>query len=192
MKIVIIGGTGLIGTKTANLLRQAGHEVVQSSPSTGVNTLTGEGLYEALAGTDVVIDVTNSPSFEPKAVLDFFETSGRNIAAAEKRAGVGHHVALSIVNTDRAPGNGYFHAKLAQEKRIKASGVPYTIVRATQFFEFIGAVAQSATEGVTVRVSPASTVHGCRRRRCGCDGGSAGKAGKRDLRRRRTGAHAFR
>ncbi len=156
MKIVIIGGTGLIGTKTANLLRGAGHEVVQSSPSTGVNTLTGEGLDEVLAGADVVIDVTNSPSFEAKAVLDFFETSSRNIAAAEKRAGVGHHVALSIVNTDRPPGNGYFIAKVAQEKQIKASGVPYTIVRATQFFEFVGAVAQSSTEGTTVRIAPAN------------------------------------
>jgi uncharacterized protein YbjT (DUF2867 family) len=156
MKIVIVGGTGLIGTKTANLLRNAGHEVVQSSPSTGVDTLTGKGLDEVLAGANVVIDVTNSPSFEPKAVLDFFETSGRNIIAAEKRAGVGHHVALSIVNTDRPPGNGYFHAKVAQEKVVKSSGVPYTIVRATQFFEFVRAIAQESTKGTTVRISPAN------------------------------------
>jgi uncharacterized protein YbjT (DUF2867 family) len=155
MKIVILGGTGLIGTKTANLLRKAGHEVVQSSPSTGVNTLTGEGLDAVLAGASVVIDVTNSPSFEPKAVLNFFETSGRTIAAAEKRAGVGHHVALSIVNTDRPPGNGYFHAKTAQEKVIKSSGIPYTIVRATQFFEFVGAVAQDGESGGSIRISPA-------------------------------------
>ncbi len=155
MKIVIIGGTGLIGTKTANQLRQVGHEVVQSSPSTGVDTLTGEGLDEVLKGADVVIDVTNSPSFEPQTVLDFFETSTRNILAAEKRAGVRHHVALSIVNTDRPPGNGYFHAKAAQEKLIKAGDVPWSIVRATQFFEFVGAIAQSATEGQTVRVPSA-------------------------------------
>lgn len=155
MKIVILGGTGLIGTKTADRLRQSGHEVVRSSPSTGVNTITGEGLDEVLKGADVVIDVTNSPSFEAKAVLDFFETSTRNILAAEKRAGVRHHVALSIVNTDRSPDNGYFRAKVAQENLIKASDVPYTIVRATQFFEFIGAIAQTATDGQTVRVPPA-------------------------------------
>jgi uncharacterized protein YbjT (DUF2867 family) len=157
MKIVILGGTGLIGTKTANILRKAGHDVVQSSPSTGVNTLTGEGLDAVLTGASVVIDVTNSPSFEPKAVLNFFETSGRTIAAAEKRAGVGHHVALSIVNTDRPPGNGYFHAKTAQEKVLKSSGMPYTIVRSTQFFEFVAACADDGTKDGAVRISPANT-----------------------------------
>lgn len=157
MKIVILGGTGLIGTKTADILRKAGHDVVQSSPSTGVNTLSGEGLDAALAGANVVIDVTNSPSFEAEAVLDFFETSGRTIAAAEKRAGIGHHVAPSIVNTDRPPGNGYFHAKTAQEGVIKSSGIPYTIVRATQFFEFVGACAQNGEVEGAVRISPANT-----------------------------------
>jgi len=155
MKIVVIGGTGLIGTKLVQNLRQQGHEVVAASPSTGVNTLTGEGLAEALAGAQVVVDVANSPSFEDKAVLEFFETSGRNLLAAEKVAGVRHHVALSVVGTDRLLASGYFRAKMAQEKLIKASGIPYTIVRATQFFEFVGALAQSATDGQTVRLPPA-------------------------------------
>jgi uncharacterized protein YbjT (DUF2867 family) len=154
MKIVVIGGTGLIGSKTVAILRQGGHEVVAASPNSGVNTITGEGLREALAGARVVVDLANSPSFEDKAVLEFFETSGRNLLAAETEAGVGHHVALSIVGTDREPGNGYFRAKVAQEKLIKASGVPYTIIRATQFMEFLGGIADSCTSGSTVRVSP--------------------------------------
>ncbi len=141
MKIVIIGGSGLIGKKLVKNLRERGHEVVAASPSSGVNTLTGEGLAEALVGASVVVDVANSPSFEDKAVLDFFETSGRNLLAAEAAAGVGHHIALSVVGTDRLLASGYFRAKLAQENLIKASATPYTIVRATQFFEFVGAIA---------------------------------------------------
>src|SRR5206468_10421727 len=149
MKIVIIGGTGLIGSKTASILRQGGHEVVAASPKTGINSLTGEGLKEAMAGTQVVIDLANSPSFEDKAVLEFFETSGRNVHAAEAAAGVRHHVALSIVGTDRTPDNGYFRAKVAQEKLVVASGIPYTIIRSTQFLEFLNAIAASSTEGST-------------------------------------------
>ena len=155
VKIVIIGGSGLIGKKLVKNLRQRGHEVVAASPSSGVNTLTGEGLAEALAGASVVVDVANSPSFEDKAVLEFFETSGRNLLAAEAAAGVGHHIALSVVGTDRLLASGYFRAKMAQENLIKASAIPYTIVRATQFFEFVGAIAQSATDGQTVRLPPA-------------------------------------
>jgi uncharacterized protein YbjT (DUF2867 family) len=154
MKIVVIGGTGLIGSKTAAILRQGGHDVVAASPSSGINTLTGEGLSGALAGAQVVIDLANSPSFEDQAVLDFFETSGRNLLAAEAAAGVGHHVALSIVGTDRSPDNGYFRAKVAQEKLIEASGRPYTIIRATQFMEFLGTIAASSTDGTVVRLSP--------------------------------------
>jgi uncharacterized protein YbjT (DUF2867 family) len=154
MKIVVIGGSGLIGTKLVNNLRQYGHEVVAASPSSGVNTLTGEGLANALIGAQVVIDVANSPSFEDKAVLEFFETSGRNLLAAEAAAGVGHHVALSVVGTDRLLASGYFRAKMAQENLIKASKIPYTILRSTQFFEFVSAIAQSATEGQTVRLPP--------------------------------------
>src|SRR3712207_8774621 len=135
MKIVVIGGTGLIGSKTVAILRQGGHEVVATSPNTGVNTITGEGLKEAMAGTQVVIDLANSPSFEDRAVLEFFETSGRNLLAAEAAAGVQHHVALSVVGADRLPDSGYFRAKLAQENLIKASSIPYTIVRSTQIFE---------------------------------------------------------
>jgi uncharacterized protein YbjT (DUF2867 family) len=153
MKIVIIGGTGLIGSKTAPILRQRGHEVVAASPDTGVNTVTGEGLREALAGAQVVIDLANSPSFEDKAVLEFFETSERHLLPAEVSAGVKHHVALSIVAVDRTD-NGYFRAKAAQEKRIEASGVPYTIVRATQFMEFLGGIADSGAEGNIVRLPP--------------------------------------
>jgi uncharacterized protein YbjT (DUF2867 family) len=159
MKIVVIGGTGLIGSKTVNILRQHGHEVVAASPSSGVNTLTGEGLAEALTGAQVVVDVANSPSFEDKPALDFFETSGRNLLAAEKAAGVKHHVALSVVGTDRLTGSGpgslsgYFRAKMAQENLIKASGIPFTIVHATQFFEFVKGIAQSATGGSTIRLS---------------------------------------
>src|SRR5881296_4047516 len=155
MKIVVIGGSGLIGTKLVKNLRQHGHEVVAASPSSGVNTLTGEGLAEALTDAQVVVDVANSPSFEDKAVLEFFETSGRNLLAAEAAAGVGHHVALSVVGTERLLASGYFRAKMVQEKLIKASPVPYTIVRATQFFEFVSAIAQSATEGQTVRLPAA-------------------------------------
>ena len=141
MKIVVIGGTGRIGSKTVAILRQAGHEVVAASPNTGVNTITGEGLKQAMAATQVVIDLANSPSFEDKAVLEFFETSGRNLLAAEAATGVRHHVALSIVGTDRSD-NGYFRAKVAQEKLIKASGIPYTIIRSTQFMEFLRGIAE--------------------------------------------------
>src|SRR2546421_13099717 len=154
MKIVIIGGTGLVGSKTAPILRQGGHEVVAASPNTGVNTITGQGLKEVMAGTQVVIDLANSPSFEDRAVLEFFESSGRNLHAAESAAGVRHHVAVSIVGTDRTPDNGYFRAKAAQEKLIEASGIPYTIIRATQFLEFLGAIADSSADGNIVRVSP--------------------------------------
>ena len=154
MKIVVIGGTGLIGTKVVKNLRDKGQEVVAASPSKGINSVTGEGLAQALAGAQVVVDVANAPSWEDKAVLEFFETSGRNLLAAEAAAGVGHHLALSVVGTDRLLASGYFRAKMAQENLIKASPIPYTIVRATQFFEFVGGIAQSATEGRTVRVPP--------------------------------------
>jgi uncharacterized protein YbjT (DUF2867 family) len=154
MKIVVIGGTGLIGSKVVSILRNGGHEVIAASPRNGINAVTGEGLKEALAGAQVVVDLANSPSFENEAVLAFFETSGRNLLAAETAAGVGHHVALSIVGTDRTPENGYFRAKVAQEKLIEASRVPYTIVRATQFMEFIGVIADSSMAGNVVRLSP--------------------------------------
>jgi uncharacterized protein YbjT (DUF2867 family) len=154
MKIVIIGGTGLIGSKTVPILRQAGHEVLAASPNTGVNTITGEGLKNALAGAQVVIDLSNSPSFEDKAVLEFFQTSGRNLLAAEAAAGVRHHVALSIVGIERSPDNGYFRAKAAQEKLIASSGIPYTIVRATQFQEFLRAIADASMVGGKVRLAP--------------------------------------
>lgn len=159
MKIVVIGGTGLIGSKVVNILRQRGHEVVAASLSSGVNTLTGEGLAKALTGAQVVVDVANSPSFEDKPALDFFETSGRNLLAAEKAVGVKHHVALSVVGTDRLTGSGagslsgYFRAKMAQENLIKASGIPFTIVHATQFFEFVKSITQSATGGSEIRLS---------------------------------------
>jgi len=155
MKIVVIGGSGLIGRKLVNILREHGHEAVPASPSSGVDTLTGQGLPEALKGAQVVVDVTNSPSFEDAAVLKFFETSTRNLMAAEKTAGVKHHVAVSIVGADRNPDSGYLRAKVAQEILIKASGIPYTILRATQFFEFVGGIADSATEGNTVRLTSA-------------------------------------
>lgn len=154
MKIVVIGGTGLIGSKTVAILRQGGHEVIAASPDNGINTITGEGLKEAMSGAAVVIDLANSRSFEDKAVLEFFETSGRNLLAAEAAAGVGHHVTLSIVGTDRTPDNGYFRAKVAQEKLVEASGIPYTIVRSTQFLEFLGGIAASSTDGDKVRLSP--------------------------------------
>jgi uncharacterized protein YbjT (DUF2867 family) len=152
MKIVVIGGTGLIGSKSVAILRQGGHDVAAASPQSGVDTITGEGLEEALTGADAVIDLANSPSFEDKAVLEFFETSGRNLLAAETAAGVRHHVALSIVGIDRSD-NGYFRAKVAQEKLIVASGVPYTIIRSTQFLEFLRGIADSATEGNKVRIA---------------------------------------
>ena len=155
MKIVVIGGSGLIGTKLVNHLRQQGQEVVAASPSSGVNAITGEGLAEALTGAQVVVDVANAPSWEDAAVLAFFETSGRNLLAAEGAAGVGHHVALSVVGTDRLLASGYFRAKMAQENLIKASRLPYTIVRATQFFEFVSGIAQFSTEGATVRLPAA-------------------------------------
>jgi uncharacterized protein YbjT (DUF2867 family) len=155
MKIVIIGGTGLIGTKLAGKLRQKGHDVVPAAPSTGVNTITGEGVDKALAGAEIVVDVANSPSFEDSAALNFFETSGRNLLAAEAAAKVRYHVALSIVGTDRLPECGYFRAKLAQEKLITASTIPYTILRATQFFEFVGGIVDSSSDGQIARLSPA-------------------------------------
>src|SRR6266566_3494034 len=154
MKMVVIGGTGLIGSKTVAILRQGGHEVVAASPKSGINSITGAGLKEAMAGAQVVIDLANSPSFEDRAVLAFFETSGRNLLAAEAGAGVRHHVALSIVGTDRTPDNGYFRAKVAQEKLIETSGIPYTIIRSTQFLEFLGGIAASSADGNMVRLSP--------------------------------------
>jgi uncharacterized protein YbjT (DUF2867 family) len=155
MKVVIIGGTGLIGSRLVRRLGADGHEAVPAAPSTGVNTFSGQGLPEALSGAAVTIDVSNSPSFEPTAVLDFFETSTRNILVAAKTAGVRHHVALSVVGTDRLLASGYFRAKLAQEKLIEAGPVPYSIVRATQFFEFLTGIADAATMDMTVRVSNA-------------------------------------
>lgn len=157
MKIVVIGGSGLIGSKVVTLLRARGHEVVAASPQSGVDTLTGQGLAQALAGAKVVVDVANSPSFDDAAVLAFFETSGRNLLAAERAAGVSHHLALSVVGTDRLQGSGYFRGKAAQERLIKASNVPYTIVHSTQFFEFVGGIAQSGTSAdrTTVSLSPA-------------------------------------
>jgi uncharacterized protein YbjT (DUF2867 family) len=152
MKIVVLGGTGLIGSKVVNLLRARGREVVAASPSQGINSITGQGLTEALTGAQVVVDVTNSPSFEDKAVLEFFETSTRNVLVAEAKTGVGHHVALSVVGSERLPASGYLRAKVAQEKLIKASSIPYTIVRATQFFEFVGRIADEATSGQTVHL----------------------------------------
>jgi uncharacterized protein YbjT (DUF2867 family) len=155
MKIVVIGGTGLIGTKLASKLRQQGHEVVAAARSTGVDAITGEGLNKVLSSAEIVVDVANSPSFEDRAVLTFFETSGRNLLAAEAAAKVQHHVALSVVGADRLPENGYFRAKLAQENLIKASKIPYTILRATQFFEFVGGIVDSSSDGKIVRLSPA-------------------------------------
>jgi uncharacterized protein YbjT (DUF2867 family) len=154
MKIVVIGGTGLIGSKLVEKLREHGHEPLAASPDTGVDTLTGEGLTEALEGAQVVVDVANAPAWEDAAVLDFFQTSSRNILAAETAAGVGHHIALSVVGTDRLQDSGYFRAKLAQEEALKAGGVPFTILRATQFFEFIGRIADSSTDGETVHLPP--------------------------------------
>ena len=191
MKIVVIGGTGLIGSKTVAILRQGGHEVVAASPNSGVNTITGEGLKEALAGAQVVIDLANSPSFEDKAVLEFFETSGRNLLAAEAAAGVRHHVALSIVGNRPDTDNGYFRAKVAQEKLIETSGIPYTIVRSTQFLEFLGGIADFKC-GWKPGQAPARPVPAhrvgrrcCHRCRCGARG-----AAKRHRRDRRPGTSA--
>jgi len=155
MKIVVIGGNRLIGRKLVNRLRASGNDAVAASPASGVDVLTGAGLAEVLKGAQVVVDVTNSPSFEDAAVLNFFQTSARNLLPAEAAAGVGHHVALSVVGADRLPESGYMRAKIAQEKAIKAATVPYTIVRATQFFEFVGGIADESTEGKTVRLPPA-------------------------------------
>jgi uncharacterized protein YbjT (DUF2867 family) len=155
MKIVVIGASGLIGSKLVKILRQRGQDVVEASLASGVNIITGEGLDRALEGAEVVVDVTNSPSFEDKAVLEFFETSGRNIIAAEVKAGVRYHVALSVVGADRLPDSGYLRAKVAQEKLIQTSPIPYTILRSTQFFEFLRGIANSATVEQTVRLSPA-------------------------------------
>lgn len=155
MKIVVIGGSGLIGASIVGRLRLDGHEVVAASPRTGVDTVTAAGLAQALAGAQVVVDVANSPSFEDRAALEFFETSGRNLLAAEVDAGVEHHLALSVVGTDRLPQSGYFRAKVAQETLIKASRIPYTIVRATQFFEFIGSIIDANIDGEVARLSPA-------------------------------------
>jgi uncharacterized protein YbjT (DUF2867 family) len=154
MKIVVIGGTGISGSKVVEKLEQKGHETIAAAPNTGVNTITGEGLKEAMAGAQVVIDLANSPSFEAKAVMEFFETSGRNLHAAEAAAGVRHHVVLSIVGIDRMPDNRYFRAKVAQEKLIETSGIPYTIIRSTQFLEFLGGIAAASADGNIVRLSP--------------------------------------
>jgi uncharacterized protein YbjT (DUF2867 family) len=155
MKIVVIGGTGLIGSKLVARLRQAGHDVLAASPKSGVNTLTGEGLAEALAGAEVVVDVANSPSFDDKPAMDFFTTSGHNLLAAEKIARVKHHLALSVVGTERLLEAGYFRAKKAQEDLIRASGIPYTILHSTQFFEFVDGIIRAASDGDVVRLSPA-------------------------------------
>lgn len=155
MKFVVMGGSGLIGSKVVRNLQESGHEVIAASPSSGVNALTGEGLSEALTGAQVVVDVTNSPSFEDRAVMEFFQTSGRNLLAAEAEAGVKHHVALSVVGADRLPDSGYMRAKVAQETLIKSGPTPFTIVRATQFFEFVPGIAQVATAGDAVRLPPA-------------------------------------
>jgi len=154
MKIVVIGGTGLIGSKVVEKLKQNGHEAIAAAPNTGVNTITGQGLAEAMAGAQVVVDVSNSPSFEEQAALDFFQTAGRNITAAEVKAGVHHHVALSVVGTDRLQDSGYFRAKLAQEQLIKASPIPYTLIHATQFFEFLRQIAEFSVVDGSVRLPP--------------------------------------
>ena len=154
MKIVVIGGTGLIGSKVVEKLKRKGHEAIAAAPNTGVNTLTGAGLAEALANAAVVVDMANSPSFDEQVAIDFFQTAGRNLTAAEVEAGVRHHVALSVVGTDRLQDSGYFRAKLAQERLIKSSPIPYTLIHATQFFEFMRAIAQFSTDGNTVRLPP--------------------------------------
>jgi uncharacterized protein YbjT (DUF2867 family) len=154
MKIVVIGGTGLIGSKTVAILRKSGHEVVAASRKGGINTVTGEGLKEAMAGAEAVIDLSNVPSEDREAVLDFFESSGRNLIAAEAAAGIRHHITLSIVGADRIPGQLYYRAKVAQEKLIEASGIPFTIIRSTQFLEFLGPIADASTDGGVVRLAP--------------------------------------
>lgn len=155
MKIVVIGGTGLIGSKVVKRLTQQGHEVLAASPASGVNTLTGEGLDQALAGADVVVDLANSPSFEDRAVLEFFEASGRNLFSAEAKAGVRHHIALSVVGTDKLAASGYFRGKIAQEGLVRNSGIPFTIIHSTQFYEFLGGIVKAASSDETVRLSPA-------------------------------------
>src|SRR5437762_5123126 len=155
MIILVIGGTGLIGSKIVERLKQKGHEAIAAAPSKGINTITGEGLADALAGTQVVVDVANSPSFEDQAAMDFFQTAGKNLTAAEAAAGIKHHIALSVVGTERLQDSGYLRAKLAQEKLIKNSAIPYTIVHATQFFEFLRGIAQAAARGDTVHLSHA-------------------------------------
>jgi uncharacterized protein YbjT (DUF2867 family) len=154
MKIVVIGGTGLIGSRLVEKLRRSGHEPLAASPQTGVDTITGEGLTEALADAEIVVDVANAPDWDDAAVLDFFQTSARNLVGAETAAGVGHHLVLSVVGADRLPENGYMRAKIAQEETVKAGSVPYTILRAAQFFEFVGRIADSSTNGDTIRVPP--------------------------------------
>lgn len=156
MKIVVIGGTGLIGSKTVNRLRALGHEVIAASPASGVNTITGEGLAEVMEGTAVVIDLANSPSFEDKAVMEFFQTAGHNLLEAEKKAGVKHHIALSVVGTERLQDSGYMRAKLVQENLIRQSGIPFSIVHSTQFFEFLGSIAASGAKGEAIHLSPAA------------------------------------
>lgn len=155
MKIVVIGGTGLIGTKVVANLRGKGHEAIPASPKSGVNTITGEGLTEALVGVQVLIDLANAPSFADADVMNFFKTAGGNLAKASKRAGIRHHIALSVIGSDRLPDSGYLRAKLAQEELVKGSSIPYTIIRSTQFFEFVGGIAEAATQGATVHLSPA-------------------------------------
>lgn len=154
MRIVVIGGTGLVGSKTVSILRRGGHEVVAASPKNGINAVTGDGLKEVLSGAQVVIDVSNPPSFDAAAVLEFFEVSGRNLLAAGAAAGVGHHIVLSIVGVDRVPGQGYFHAKLTQERLVETSGIPYTIVRSTQFLEFLAIIANASADGNVVSLAP--------------------------------------
>jgi len=155
MKFVVIGGTGLIGSKVVSRLLDQGHEVIAAAPSTGIDILTGEGLDDAMVGTDVVVDLANSPSFEDAAVMDFFQTAGRNVLGAEAKAGVGHHLALSVVGVEKLSASGYFRAKITQEQLIRASGIPYTIVHSTQFFEFLPGIIQSGADGGTVRLPPA-------------------------------------
>ncbi|MBF6022593.1 SDR family oxidoreductase [Lysobacter niastensis] len=155
MKFVVIGGTGLIGSKVVSRLRGLGHEALAAAPSTGIDVISGEGLNAAMTGTDTVIDLANSPSFEPEAAMDFFRTAGRNVLGAEAKAGVRHHLALSIVGVEKLPDNGYFRAKVEQEQLIRNSGIPFTVVHSTQFFEFLPGIIQAGTEGATVRLSPA-------------------------------------